>query len=67
VKITNVKSNHARAEELERLPMEEDEAEDDTDTPDPEIDEDVEADEADDTESKEARPHLGSRDNFWGG
>ena len=69
VKITNVKSNHARAEELERLPMEEDEAEDDTDAAEAEADAEAEDDDEaeDDTKSKEARPHLGSRDNFWGG
>ena len=69
VKITNVKSNHARAEEIERLPMEEDEGEEDTEAPDAEADEDAEAEaeDEDETESKEARPHLGSRDNFWGG
>jgi len=69
VKITNVKSNHARAEEIERLPMEEDEGEEDTEATDVEADEDAgaEAEDEDETESKEARPHLGSRDNFWGG
>lgn len=69
VKITNVKSNHARAEEIERLPMEEDEGEEDTEAPDAEADEDAEAEaeDEDETEGKEARPHLGSRDNFWGG
>ena len=69
VKITNVKSNHARAEELERLPMEEDEAEDDTDAAEAEADAEADDDDEaeDDTKSKEARPHLGSRDNFWGG
>jgi len=69
VKITNVKSNHARAEEIERLPMEEDEGDEDTGAPDAEADEDAEAEaeDEDETEGKEARPHLGSRDNFWGG
>ncbi len=66
VKITKVKSNHARAEEVERLPMEADEA------PADEGDETDEAD-ADDDESDDRRrgrsrpPQLGSRDNFWGG
>jgi predicted RNA-binding protein with TRAM domain len=61
VKVTNVMSNHARGEELERLPEE------------PEDDETAEeADEADadDTEEtdeqEEDDPRLGSRDNFWG-
>jgi predicted RNA-binding protein with TRAM domain len=75
VKIVRVHSNHAKAEELERLPMEdeaEDESEDDSDEPDA-----AEADEADDDEESEGSsmadieadddPRLGSRDNFWGG
>jgi predicted RNA-binding protein with TRAM domain len=66
VKITNVHSNHARAEELERLPMDDDEA-------DPEADEaeadaaSAESDEGGDAdEDGPSRPQLGSRDNFWG-
>ncbi|WP_246985829.1 TRAM domain-containing protein [Halorientalis marina] len=75
VKIVRVHSNHAKAEELERLPMEdeaEDESEGDSDEPDA-----AEADEADDDEESEGSsmadieadddPRLGSRDNFWGG
>jgi predicted RNA-binding protein with TRAM domain len=62
VKITSVKSNHARADELERLPMEdEDEPEEPGEGAEVE-----EADEAEERPSEEARPHLGSRDNFWG-
>ncbi len=66
VKITKVKSNHARAEEIERLPMEdeEDAAEDE------EAELDEEADGEDDEEERsrpERPPRLGSRDNFWGG
>ena len=53
VEITKVRSNHARAEELERLPMEDEEAETDA--------EDEEEEEEDDKP-----PELGSRDNFWG-
>jgi len=58
VKITKVHSNHAKAEEVERLPMddEDDDAEED--------DEEAEAAEADDGDDSE--PQLGSRDNFWG-
>lgn len=72
VKITNVKSNHARAEEVERLPLEDDDEAADTDdeaeaAEDVDTDEDEEAEEETTSESKEARPHLGSRDNFWGG
>jgi predicted RNA-binding protein with TRAM domain len=59
VEITKVHSNHAKADELERLPME------------PE-DEEGEADEGDDAaeggrDDDERRPHLGSREDFWGG
>jgi predicted RNA-binding protein with TRAM domain len=67
VKVTKVRSNHARAEELERLP-------DDPDEEDAESDgeadvEEVEGEAADDDEDEDEeddRPHLGSRDNFWG-
>ncbi|PSP57133.1 deoxyribonuclease [Halobacteriales archaeon QS_1_67_19] len=65
VKITSVKSNHARAEELERLPMDE-ETEDDSEES---TDSDAEAtDEEETTDDEEGptRPELGSRDNFWG-
>ncbi|MFW5950103.1 MAG: TRAM domain-containing protein [archaeon] len=59
VRVTRVHSNHARAEEVERLPLETDEADDEA-TPDS----DEEATE--DGESGPDRPQLGSRDNFWG-
>ncbi|MEF8882613.1 MAG: TRAM domain-containing protein [Halapricum sp.] len=57
VKITNVHSNHAKAREVERLPMDEDaespaEGSDDT--------------EASANETDDEGPRLGSRDNFWG-
>lgn len=56
--ITTVRSNHARAEELERLPM-----------PDEEETE-AEAETESETETDDERPlgrqRLGSRDNFWG-
>ena len=57
VRITRVMSNHARAEEVERLPMEEaDEEPTETDEP---------------KRGRRDRPgrpeRLGSRDNFWGG
>jgi predicted RNA-binding protein with TRAM domain len=56
VKITHVKSNHARAEEVERLPMDPDEEE---------LEPDHTTDDSDDDGPK--RPTaLGSRDNFWG-
>ncbi len=71
VKITNVKSNHARADEVERLPLDPDEEDDDA-----EEDVEVEAEEVPDEEEdvdeeesaiRESPQQLGSRDNFWGG
>ena len=55
VEITRVHSNHARAEEVERLPMEPDEDE-----------EDAEEDAEDAEEGGISRERLGSRENFWG-
>lgn len=67
VKITKVRSNHARADELERLPMdEEDEAEDGADEDDGEVDDESDADDETDGRPKR-RQRLGSRENFWGG
>jgi predicted RNA-binding protein with TRAM domain len=57
VEVTKVRSNHARAKELEKLPM------DDEDEEESEGDE-TEAD--DGYEGEEDDPRLGSRDNFWG-
>ena len=62
VEITEVHSNHARAEELERLPMEADEDESEADE---EVDADADAAQADDDDD-DRRERLGSRDNFWG-
>ena len=56
VEITKVRSNHARAEELERLEVEDDEGDGD---------EDDESGYQGDDEDEDER--LGSRDNFWGG
>ncbi|MBV0902358.1 TRAM domain-containing protein [Haloarcula salina] len=56
VKVTNVHSNHARADEVERLELDE---EDDGD------EEEREASTAD-GETDEDDRRLGSRDNFWG-
>ncbi|MFB6189150.1 MAG: TRAM domain-containing protein [Halapricum sp.] len=56
VEITNVHSNHAKARELERLPMDEESADEAGDAPDQQ-----------DAEGEDDRgPRLGSRDNFWG-
>jgi predicted RNA-binding protein with TRAM domain len=57
VKVTNVHSNHARADELERLDTDDEEETADEPEPEPE-------DEAGDDEDE--GPRLGSRDNFWG-
>ncbi|PCR92488.1 TRAM domain-containing protein [Natrinema ejinorense] len=67
VEITRVHSNHARAEELELLPMTPDGETEDTDETDG-TDGDVAADEtdADDGDGGPERERLGSRDNFWG-
>ena len=62
VKVTNVMSNHARGEELERLPEEPGETKDEDDA-ETETDAD---DAAAESEQDEDDPRLGSRDNFWG-
>jgi predicted RNA-binding protein with TRAM domain len=55
VEITKVRSNHARAEELERLERETEDGTDEQETPEEE------------TENRSDQgPQLGSRDNFWG-
>ena len=69
VEITRVHSNHARAEELEILPMDPDEEEDDDDDDDDDAmadDPDVEAADEDDDSYESKRERLGSRENFWG-
>jgi predicted RNA-binding protein with TRAM domain len=59
VRVDRVKANHATAEEVERLPMDEDDADDAEERTDT-------TSQADDRGS--GRPEqLGSRDNFWGG
>ena len=58
VKITHVKSNHARADEVERLEMEPEDEDDETD--------EESGGGAADEEDEVRRPQLGSRDNFWG-
>ncbi|WP_136688850.1 TRAM domain-containing protein [Halorhabdus amylolytica] len=61
VRVTTVHSNHARAEEIERLPLEDDE-EVQTD----EVAGDDEEEAGEDGQEGPDRPELGSRDNFWG-
>jgi len=60
VEITKVHSNHAKADELERLPLEPEDEADEAEGDDAES-----ADEGEESES-ERRPHLGSREDFWG-
>ena len=62
VKINKVRSNHARAEEIERLPDDPDEADENAES---EAD-DTDSDEATETEKDNDHQRLGSRDNFWG-
>jgi predicted RNA-binding protein with TRAM domain len=69
VKITQVRSNHARAEELERLPMDEEADQDeggDAAAEDAEADGDDDDDDSGGRLADEEDPRLGSRDNFWG-
>jgi predicted RNA-binding protein with TRAM domain len=69
VKITKVRSNHARAEEVERLPMDPEEEEDDGDGEGRVGDDETESEEDEDdrrSPRRARRERLGSRDNFWG-
>lgn len=73
VKITNVKSNHARADELERLSLEpeEEEAEEAEEAEEEDAEaggeSEEESEEAEERTVRESPQQLGSRDNFWGG
>jgi len=60
VEVTNVRSNHARAEEVERLPEDADEEESTADS------DDEQAAGRDGDGDGDSTPRLGSRDNFWG-
>ncbi|MFC4987659.1 MULTISPECIES: TRAM domain-containing protein [Saliphagus] len=64
VEITRVHSNHARAEEVERLPMEGDLEDAGEEGEDAEGSEETESD--DGGRSGPDRERLGSRENFWG-
>ena len=76
VEITRVHSNHARAEELELLPMDPDEEGEETEDADAsdasDDDGDGDGDTVTETEddsresAAEKRERLGSRENFWG-
>ncbi|MFC6716447.1 TRAM domain-containing protein [Natrialbaceae archaeon GCM10025810] len=65
VEITRVHSNHARAEEVEVLPMDEEDG-DDEDADGADAENDDEGDEGR-RRSRKHRERLGSRENFWGG
>jgi predicted RNA-binding protein with TRAM domain len=71
VKITEVRSNHARADEVERLPMDDDADTDDgadADAGDPgaEAEDGTDDDDRSDRQKALDRERLGSRENFWG-
>jgi len=66
VRVTNVHGNHAEGEELERLPMDDEEADETDPDADPDADAEDHADETDDADDGQSRTRLGSRDNFWG-
>ncbi|WP_336327860.1 TRAM domain-containing protein [Halovenus sp. HT40] len=69
VKVTNVMSNHARGEEVERLPDEDadEEVTEAEKTEEEEEPDDSEEEESTDIDRQKDDPRLGSRDNFWGG
>ncbi len=68
VRITKVRSNHARAEEVERLAWdpdgEDDEGADESEASDD--DEETDEESTDGQEGRASRERLGSRENFWG-
>ena len=71
VEISAVRSNHARADLLERLPLDPDGSDesDESDEPEESTESDGEEDEEEKPTSAAAarRERLGSRENFWGG
>ncbi|WP_254762148.1 TRAM domain-containing protein [Natrinema marinum] len=66
VKITRVHSNHARAEELELLPMDPDEDESEESDAETGAESGPEVDAESDDDGSPERERLGSRENFWG-
>ena len=69
VKITEVRSNHARADEVERLPMDDDAGtgdDADADDTDAGAEDEGENDDRSDRQKALDRERLGSRENFWG-
>lgn len=70
VKIKKVRQNHAQAEEIERLPMDDaDPGSDEAESDDGDEEKGGEAGESDDDARRRPRrpERLGSRENFWGG
>jgi len=67
VRIDRVKANHATAEEVERLPMEDDEEDDAGEVPATGDDTGDDTGGESDTRDSGRPEQLGSRDNFWGG
>jgi predicted RNA-binding protein with TRAM domain len=69
VKVIKVRSNFARAEEVERLPDQPEADENETAGEEAEVEAGADGEAEADTEAsaEDERPHLGSRDNFWGG
>ena len=65
VRVTKVRSNHARAEELKRLDPDGDGDGDGEDDDSTDGTDDAETD--NETDEDDQGPRLGSRDNFWGG
>ncbi|MEF8777878.1 MAG: TRAM domain-containing protein, partial [Natronomonas sp.] len=66
VKITEVRSNHARADEIERLPMDEEDGDESGEADAPTEDDSTDEDEQSGRERALDRERLGSRENFWG-
>jgi predicted RNA-binding protein with TRAM domain len=69
VQVTTVRSNHANADPLERLPMEDEEEAEEGEDAEGEADADADAAAEDDEASERGRPQrqeLGSREDFWG-
>ncbi|MFB6187431.1 MAG: TRAM domain-containing protein, partial [Halobacteriaceae archaeon] len=63
VEIENVKSNYARGELIEKVPM----SDEDSDDEEPQsVEEEQDIAEEGDEDEEEDQPRLGSRDNFWG-
>ena len=65
VKVTKVRSNHARAEEIERLELDDEESDGDAEG-ESDADSDDESEEDEESSRGPDRERLGSRDNFWG-